>query len=274
MPDWDRDTLWRQGHVLTEGAAAALGLAETPNQIVVVISHDCDLAQAPEQDPRVEVIVGRRITKEDGNFTYGKTPRRLHVPFNDGTQQVVVELSAGAKSELGKAELAAYRPDENIALSPAERDTLQSWLAARYRRSALPDEFEDRLRRTKVRDRLLKIGAQLGKHVRAIYFDIDGGQDLVKAGADDVYELAIYLLYSTEDDSEAAEKAAIEMAKQFEQAFRDHCYDGTKKAWRDIELTYCDAISDEAMTIRQASHLQRWNLDYLSLRSGDATSAD
>ena len=69
---WTRDTPWRQGHVLTAEAIQALGLShpETPDSTcVVVISHDCDLANdALQIEPDVEVIVGRHLPKGDGNY--------------------------------------------------------------------------------------------------------------------------------------------------------------------------------------------------------------
>ena len=53
MGEWARDTPWRQGQVLSVEAANAFGLAhpETPNAtIVVVISHDCELAHMPQDE--------------------------------------------------------------------------------------------------------------------------------------------------------------------------------------------------------------------------------
>jgi hypothetical protein len=80
---WTRDTPWRQGHVLTAEAAQALGLShpESPDSTcVVVISHDCDLANDVLQiEPDVEVIVGRSVPKGDGNYFWAKAPRTLHI---------------------------------------------------------------------------------------------------------------------------------------------------------------------------------------------------
>ena len=54
MAQWNRDTPWRQGHLLGEDAMDALGLhhaAEAGQTLVIVASHDCDLAQASEGEP-------------------------------------------------------------------------------------------------------------------------------------------------------------------------------------------------------------------------------
>jgi hypothetical protein len=82
MADWNRDTPWRQGHVLTNASSVALGVLREEDAAValaVVISHDCDLAQSPETEPAVEIIVARRVQAADGNFTHAKNSRRLHL---------------------------------------------------------------------------------------------------------------------------------------------------------------------------------------------------
>jgi integrase/recombinase XerD len=52
--------------------------------VAVVISHDCDLAQLPDAEPMVEVILGKRIDRLDGNYSYAKNTRRLHLSFTRG----------------------------------------------------------------------------------------------------------------------------------------------------------------------------------------------
>jgi hypothetical protein len=88
MTAWDRDTPWRQGHILPDDAVKALQLpADTvTDSVAIVVSHDCDLAQDPTVEPVVEIIVGHWIPTADGNFTYAKNARRLHLTFSGGIQ--------------------------------------------------------------------------------------------------------------------------------------------------------------------------------------------
>src|SRR5260370_16876585 len=95
MGKWDRSTPWRQGAMLTEGATAALGLISdrTPEHTaVVVVSHDCDLAQAAEHEPTVEAIVGRFIEKPDGNYMHSKNVRCLHLSITAGSPPCTIDL--------------------------------------------------------------------------------------------------------------------------------------------------------------------------------------
>lgn len=269
MAAWERDTPWRQGLVLPDDAAKALQLLgdAADGKVAIVVSHDCDLAQDPSVEPVVEIIVGRWIQTADGNFTYAKNARRLHLTFSGGTQPHTADLIASRKTSVLKVKFAEYEPVEAVRLSSLERTILQRWLAARYRRSAFPDEFDTRLERTGVRDRLGKILKPAGALIAAIYFDIDQGEDISRVGSDDPYTLAIYLLFSTETDPEAAEQAAEAAKLAINKAFRDKCFSKTSGKWNDIELIGCDAISDQAMTVQQAESFKRWSADHISLRA-------
>ena len=270
MVEWARDTPWRQGHVLPVDAMIALGIgsSELPNDTVaVVVSHDCDIAQSSDVEPSVEIIVGRRLTAINGNHSHAKNARRLHLPFSAGNERLEAELLAIGKRRIEKSDLAAFTPLLSIQLDPNDRTILQRWLASRYRRSAFPDEFDRRLGETGLRDRLDKILKTHGTCISAVFFDLDSGLDVARAGPNDTYAVGIYLLYSTEDDPEAAEKTANDAAAAIRKIFLEKC-SGPNGVWLYIELVECEVIADRAMTIHQAERLRRWSGDHISLRAG------
>jgi len=74
--------VWRQGQLLSDEAVSAIGLRhpEFPDDtLVIMATHPCDLAQLPDKEPQVEIIIGRRIDRLDGNNTHAKSSRTLHV---------------------------------------------------------------------------------------------------------------------------------------------------------------------------------------------------
>ena len=224
MAEWDRRTPWRQGHVLTAETVAALQLVpgeEATHHLVVIVSHDCDLAQDPSSEPIVEVIVGHRVNSLDGNFTHGKNPRRLHIAAVDSGAAICIELMATARRPIRKQDLAGHLPSATVLLDPASRNVLQHWLAARYRRSAFPDSFDSYLIETGVARRMAKILEPLGNHIIAVFFDVDEGVEREHQNADDPFTLSIDLLYSTDTDPTAAETAAHTAADAIAEAFRD-----------------------------------------------------
>jgi hypothetical protein len=231
----------------------------------VVVSHDCDLAQSPEVEPHVEVIVGRKIATADGNFTHAKNPRRLHLLFKENALTTYLDLQAKEKTLVSKDDLIPHVPS-NMRLSPSDRSVLQQWLAARYRRSAFPDEFIRRLQGTGTEKRIAKIIEPLGAHLIAVFFDVDEGEEVERKEPTDSYMLRIDLLYSTRDDPIAALKSAEDAARAISAAFRA-CYFSAGKGWHGIELLDCDVSSDEAMTYAMSTNLKKWNADYLSLRA-------
>jgi hypothetical protein len=269
MAETGRSVPWRQGHFLPDKALKAFGPEESTDTLAIVISHDCDVVQAPAIEPNVEIIVGRAIQALDGNFTHSKNPRKLHLECTAGSLRSMVELVATNKrlvAKEGPTGLLNYIPRDDIRLSAGERVILQQWLAARYRRAAFPDEFDHRLTTTGVRDQLIRILKRHGDHILAIYFDVDDGEEVAHNGPDDPYKLTISLLYSTEVAPAEAEAAATEAAKAIRSAFKSKCCtDGVH--WKWIELADCEVLADTVMTVVQASFLKKWQTEYISFRS-------
>lgn len=262
METWSRATPWRQGKFLTKDSANALGLsAGDATCLVVVASHDCDLSQLPESEPYVEVVVGREITKDkfNGNFTNGKNARKLHLPI-EGADTSYIEIEVLSKKSVLKTDLASHVPS-NASLSNPSKVIFQRWLASRYRRSAFPDEFEQRLTKHKLDKKIADAGKKLGSDVAAIFFDLANEE----AATNETYLLGITIMYQTDDDPERAREAANSLKEKIENAFKAKLYNDTDDAWQDIELEYVDIISDEALSYRMSQILKPWRLEYISL---------
>jgi hypothetical protein len=279
MAKWDRNTPWRQGHLLTAETVAAFGLnGDDPpeNVAIVVISHDCDLAQPAEVEPEVEMIVGRFIDEAHGNFTNCKNLRCLHVACGAGETVRIVELYANRRQTLPKDSpdakrpaLVVHAPSAEILMSATERNTLQIWLAARYRRSAFPDEFDRRLKQTGVAEKLAKVFKNSGHHVSAVFFDVDRGLERTRIGPDDPYELIVTLLYSTDTDPDEAEAETTKTALAVKDIFESRCHadKGEERVWQWIEIVDVEVVSDRALSYADSLHLKKWQADHISLRA-------
>lgn len=232
----------------------------------MVVSHDCDLAQDPTVEEGVEVMVGRRIAQVDGNYSHAKNARRLHLTFTGGDDSVVAEFTSGSKQTASKERLSAFLPLSSVRATPSERVILQRWLASRYRRSAFPDEFDRRLDALGLREAISKALKKHGHSISAIYFDVDGGDEVKQSEPQDTYALSIYLLFDTSYDADAAEEAGMEAAAVILEAFRKKCC-SSAGVWHGIQLLECEVVSDRVMTVQHADSLQRWSADHLSLRA-------
>lgn len=267
-PQWNRDTNWRQGHVLPPNAAARFGLkysADPESTCVVVITHDCDLANENlDAEPYVEVIVGRTITAANGNFTWGKAPRTLHYPVQCESIPGTIELVATGKATLRKADLASFEPDARFRLDGKTLAVLRSWLSARYGRAAFADAFVKRMRDTKADTKLIKVLEAHGKDISFTYFDVDNGECVERADGDP-YSLSLVLVFHPGDDPDVAADAADAAANAVEKALRGRLPDGGTA----IQLLACFAISEDDITVSRARVLSHWRLEYMTHRAED-----
>lgn len=268
---WTRDTPWHQGHILTAEAVQALGLAhpETPDSTcVVVISHDCDLANdALQIEPDVEVIVGCYLSKGDGNYFWAKAPRTLHVDVLRNGTSTVVELVATAKRLIPKQALAAFLPDTAYSFPGKSLSALRSWLGVRYNRAAFPDPFVDCLSKSKVDKRLAKIIEPVGNLLSAVYFDVDEGKDINHIDGSP-YGLKIVLSYPPGDDPEQTADEVEKIETAITKLFEERHFDRSTGEWKEIALKVCLSISEDDLTVSKARLLSQWRLEYMTLKSG------
>jgi hypothetical protein len=268
MPEWGRDTPWRQGAIVSATDLLAVGLIPDSNDssVGVIVSHSCDIAQRADLEPDLEVIVATVNPKIDGNYSHGKNSRTLQLDaLLDGQSAAVkLELIASGKLKIGKSKIAAVKPIG--ALLPTDIEILQRWLASRYRRSAFSDEFNDRLNKSGLRSKLETVLKKFPKYVSGIYFLIDDGTEVEHLSEDDPFALLIYVLYASELEPIAAQKEAAEVSAKITADFSAKCL--SAGVWRSFELVDCKAISDAAMTFAQVNTLQRWNpADHISYRT-------
>jgi hypothetical protein len=263
---WTRDTNWRQGDILTREAAAHFSLTnpvDPGSTCVVVVSHDCDLANDNlDAEPYVEVIVGRMVGAASGNFTWGKAPRTLHYSVQRDGAPTIVELVATEKRTLSKCDLAQFEPDTRFHLDGRTLAVLRSWLAARYNRAAFADSFVTRMRDTKADAKLARALEAYGQNVSFTYFDVDRGECVERTDGDP-HTLSVILVFNPGNDPDAAADAADAAAEAVEDALRARLPEGGKL----IRLEACFAISEDEIAVSRARTLSHWRLEYMTHRA-------
>jgi hypothetical protein len=190
----------------------------------------------------------------------------LHIEFATPDGGKFVELSATRKVRVAKSDFADHEPSREFQLGPAEQSILQRWLAARYRRAAFPDAFAKRLNESGASAHLTKILKPAGKHICAIFFDVDDGNEVQRNEPNDSYALTIVLLYTSQPNSQESEAVALKVREQIESLFEE-LFLNKDDSWRDIELLECMVMSDQGLTYAQSVLLKQWRLEHLSLRA-------
>lgn len=264
---WTRGNGWRQGSVLARDSVDefGLGLPEGRDQVrVVVISHDCDLANDVVKEPFVEVIVGKLIDREDGNSSWGKSSRTLHYTIDCAGHEECIELVSANKKRIDKERLAQYSPDGRYSTDHERLAMLRNWLAARYRRPSFPDVFNSRMRGTGAAKELAKVLARHGGNISFVFFNL-GDKRNTECADHETYHLSVVLAFRPGDDPVAAANGADSVADEVEEAIRAKLPPGC-----GISLQDCFSISEDDISVSKARLLDLWDLDYVSFRAGNA----
>jgi hypothetical protein len=258
MP-WSRNTSWRQGSILAPKDFQAAGLTTAPeNTLAIAISHDCDIANDNlEAEPAVEFIFACRIEQQNGNYAHGKNPRILHLNYRQGEDTAFFELLASQKAIVSKSLLETIEPDENYTLISSHQ-VLQSWLAARYRRHALPNSLVERLR--EVFKYIEKEGKKNSDGILSFRLSYDPIHELSPEG---VYELWLSIVYITDKDE--YESMARKLAEGLKAEFPNLLVK-TKESGK-VDLQRCEAVSEMEFTFRDIRDTVEYHLEHLSYRT-------
>jgi hypothetical protein len=257
MP-WSRNTIWRQSSLLAQKDFQAVGLTDKPDtDLAIAISHDCDIANDNlETEPAVEFIFSRILENHNGNYTHGKNPRILHLDYIHNEQTIWIELIASRRVIVQKNLLEAIQPDQTYRL--ITRQTLQSWLAVRYRRIALPNSLVERLR--SVSTYIEKEGKRNSSGILSFRLSYEPKDELLP---EEPYELWLSIVYVI-DKAEYANMAA-NIAQKLKTEF-PNLLEKTKESGT-VDLRKCEAVSEIEFTLRDMRDTVEYNLEHLSYRT-------
>ena len=254
---WSRNTTWRQGSVLSQQNFESVGLSDVLDaNLAIAISHDCDIANDNlNAEPAVEFVSARIVEKRNGNYTYGKNPRTLHLDYKRNKQTIWIELIASRKIVVKKELLTTVQPDLTYRL--IDRRILQNWLAVRYRRLALPNSLVERLRG--VSAYIEKHGKKNSAGILSFRLSYDPKNELPP---EEPYELWLSIVYILDEPEYAT--AAEDIARGLRTEFT-LLLEKTKDSG-DVDLRRCEAVSETEFTLRDMRDTVEYNLEYLSYR--------
>jgi hypothetical protein len=256
MKSWSRDTKWRQGcMILAENCK--LFSDSVDGTIGMATSHDCDIAHDNiKVEPYVEFILGKIIDQSNHTYESAKNPRLLHIEIIQENNTVVMEIIAHKKYLIEKNELVHYEPDERFKLKDIH--TLQSWLAARYRRQTLPNSLVSRL------EPVFKFIEEKAKKYPSgvITFFIGYEPKSLELSKDELYEFSLYIIYPV-GNKKAAEDAH-DIAEALNANF-DKLISKTN-ALGQVQLDESLAYSEAEFTLHDLRRHIEYKLEYLSNR--------
>lgn len=205
MADVSRDAIkangWRQGSCFTAEHWPDLSKVITEahridEAVYICITHDCCVINPDlEGEPHLEYVLALPIDGLDGNYTYAKNIRRLHIELVINGEKRPYELLAHRRGYLPREPLQRLKPAVNIKVETESHGLLARWLANRYTATAFPDTFESRINSNKVRERLKRLlKDKLSTDMIGIWVTLEPGR--VELEEREQYEITVLLVYT------------------------------------------------------------------------------
>lgn len=233
------------------------------NAFFMVLSHPCSLLNSNlESEPYLEYIICEKIENLDGNATNGKNPRLLHIELRE-CGGVKFKLEQKNRGFIDKSGIAKHAPLYSNLLIENE-SLITRWMANRYITTALPDEFENRIKNQK--SKLTKAFAtDAGRLCKAVYISMN---EFIK----DLDENENYVFFLVFLLSAKSYEKYVEEEGNSKSIFNDFINRILKiyKSVEGVELEKAIFISEKQLTIGQieSGQLKKWQFDYISLAKG------
>jgi hypothetical protein len=214
-----------------------------------------------DDEPWVEILVVHPLGGDqvDGNLTHGKNPRSMHFNRETTNGNQAYQCRIHEKVVADRRMLLDRRPADQLGDDLV--DILKRWMAKRYVRAALPDEFNNRIRnaRTKIKGILQRDGVV----ITGVYLSLDSEEELSPG---ETYRL---LIYTTVLPETHANGAAFDMATRATAQLH-----AALNGCKGIEVKESMTYSEDELTLSDIRDLTLWDdFDYLSTKSGTTLPA-
>jgi len=220
----------------------------------LVITQDCDLVHRNfEAEPWCEILLLRSIEQANGNFMWAKSGRMLHMSIPTVGEY---ECNIHDRHRIPRWHLTEHAPDTAMTLDARTLNLLRQWLARRYARVALPDEFNRRV--GNVQKKVMKVLEKVGEDLEEVYLNTA----FRELQADEEYMIILIGTMQDEVYEDTVKQAAVEAALAKAAGLLETCpgvksVDYEVRARKDVSLSEID-------------HLRRWDyLDPVSLSTED-----
>jgi hypothetical protein len=213
--------------------------------LVIVVSHDCDIYASAQTEPFIEVIPIELIEKLDPRMTHTKNPRTLclEAHIRSGNTSRPIKMDAPSKASILKASIWDRNFSSPLFLDAEYLGELVDWLSARYRRAALPSEFDRRFKT--VREAFWKLVQNYNHDMLAILFIFDEGQEKKECAKGEPYTISITIVFQKGKTESDFDLLIEKIYALFESNYNDQSSENAPK----IEIRQCLAISESEITL-------------------------
>lgn len=246
---------WRQGCFLkSETALSIFSQSECVftlqgNEYLIVASQSCDVATNQEQVIELSIAHPLPHGKFQKAYSHNRHPRILHSKASAASDDMAINLCllAHEKISIDKVLLIGQKPDNSIVFSQQSHREYVDWLAARYKRPALPTTFDKLIQQADKKSKRKKIAKQANDYLLGIYVQISPDREI-----SDNEQYAVNLLGMT-----AAEKDFFQATQTLQRYAELMQNAGMNVA--DLKI-----LTESQISVATFRQYQRINFDYLS----------
>lgn len=246
---------WRQGCFLkSETTLSVFSQIECiftlqGNEYLIVASQSCDVAT--NQDRFIELSIARPMPhgKFQKAYSHNRHPRILHskaITANDD-MEIDLCLLAHEKISIDKVLLIGQKPDNSIVFSQQSLREYVDWLAARYKRPALPTTFDKLIQQADKRNKRKKIAKQANDYLLGIYVQIFPNKDIKE---NEQYDVSLLGMVAAEEDIFQATQTLQRYAELMQNA--------------GMNVASLKIFTESQISVATFRQYQRINFDYLS----------
>lgn len=239
-------------------------LSDKSHTYLIPLLYDCSLIEECfTREPWAQVLICWPCTQDggDGNFKFGKNPRKIHFPIKIDDTEQYFHAEAVSFYQLERDKLLLATPLTNFSWPNKGLYQLLNWVAERYNQPTFPDEWNTRMD-TKKR--------QLGKlwkkeafvnNCSGLYLNISPFKEIEET---DTYNLEAYLVIS----STLTGREHRDFIKNHEDELLQQLRSAVSNI-PNITITLIDTIKEDQFTKAMERDFQRWQLEHLSYKDVD-----
>lgn len=258
MRSWMEEKGWLQGRIIHGNDLnyiRELGYQLGEDAVLIAASQSCDIANT--SDPYIEFSVGKILSEVNGNFTFNKNPRRLHLTFEHNIKGEIrsfhTELLAHEKIQIDKDQFPQnIKPNNDFILTTHNMSIYVDWLASRYKRPALPTQFDKRFDEAWLKKKRVKKSELVSKYLIGIYIKLYPDIELVT----EPYNVQLLALVIPKLSAEQL-KEITDLLDQYVSAMK------TAKFNLDDTKAY-EVKTEDKVSVATLKQFKRFNLDELS----------
>lgn len=244
---------WIQGSLFLS-SPKKLGIGNSNKEILyLLVTHSCNIVHIPFKDePFAEIIPAIEIANSDGNLTYGKNPRKLHVKICNNGKDTWYELAIINIAKFPKEKLSKFKPSTKYIIYDHNLRIFINWLGGKYNRATFPDSFNDRLSKINFGKKITDLLKKGGKEIWGIYIRLNSNKEL---SPEQEYKVMLHIVIS--DNAKPIINDLNFTLKKFVEII--------EKGINIKILPNCALLTLDEFTARDIITMQRWdNFDYLS----------